>query len=105
MADGTIDSTYANSGQATYGILGFNVSFFSSVLLPDGKLVLGGTIAKSNKSDLLLVRLLPGGLPDSSFGVNGRVVRDAGSAEDHLSSLAIGPANSGKKRLLTDSIR
>jgi len=89
--DGTIDSTYANSGQATYGILGFNVSFFSSVLLPDGKLVLGGTIAKSNKSDLLLVRLLPGGLPDSSFGVNGRVVRDAGSAEDHLSSLAIGP--------------
>ncbi len=83
LPDGTLDSTF--------GTAGF-ISFFSGrdlVLLPDNKiLVLGSARDETDTVREAVVRLLPNGKADSSFGENGFVFtpiyKDRSSSYDHL---------------------
>jgi uncharacterized delta-60 repeat protein len=51
-----------------------------AVLQPDGKIVAAGFSGRyENNADFAIVRFLPGGGIDSSFGANGKVITDFGS--------------------------
>jgi len=56
-------------------------------LQPDGRLVLAG----SSGADVLLLRLLPDGRPDPSFGGAGRVVLDFDGGTDVATAVAVQP--------------
>lgn len=77
--DGTIDESFGNTGhvitQFENGIAFAN----TSAVLPDGKLILGGSLNYPTSpalTDMALARYHPNGTLDSTFGVNGKVVTD-----------------------------
>ncbi len=84
-ANGTLDSTFGNAGISKTVISGVNNNPTSMVLQPDGKIVLAGWGAATlttPKNKISLIRLLPSGIPDSSFGINGNVITSISSESD-----------------------
>ena len=66
--DGSVDTTFANHGE--WKSNDPNILAITQLLLqPDGKILLGG----SGSNGFKLVRLLPDGSYDNSFGINGKV--------------------------------
>lgn len=68
------------------------------VLQPDGKIIAGGgtsrpAVTTDNNpyvdEDLAVVRLLPNGNPDPSFGNNGRLIIDLGSSMDRVTDMTL----------------
>ncbi len=79
-ADGSLDPTFGSGGEVIddWGVGGGD-SPASLALLPDGRILVGGTafnIPPGGDSAVVLARYLPDGSPDPSFGSNGRVVVD-----------------------------
>lgn len=85
---------------STFGVNGFNASLDSNwhcdnlaiVLQQDGKILTGGPAfmpAMFPNNDFGLMRYLPNGTPDSSFGVNGKVVTSPDTNDAELYSLAV----------------
>ncbi|MEA2825963.1 MAG: hypothetical protein QOG43_402, partial [Actinomycetota bacterium] len=64
-AAGTLDATFGSAGVARLGTAGTAANALA--LLPDGRLVVVGGAS----GNVVLARLLPNGLPDPTFGVNG----------------------------------
>jgi uncharacterized delta-60 repeat protein len=71
---------------------------YAVALQPDGRIILGGSsntgggIGRIMGADnLALVRYLPNGLADSSFGEGGKVVVDAGAMQESIRALALQP--------------
>lgn len=59
--------------------IGYGVDkFWTLIIKPDGKILLGGTTQEpiNSSASLLLAQLLPDGLTDSEFGLDGIVVYD-----------------------------
>lgn len=75
---GQIDSSFGLNGVATTDILG-NYSYGNCLLVqPDNKFVIGGYFdnLKTGNYDLALVKYMPNGNVDSSFGTNGITTTD-----------------------------
>jgi uncharacterized delta-60 repeat protein len=80
---GTLDPTFGDGGVV---LLTYPSSSANSVVVqPDGKIVVGGYTAQS----LALVRLLPSGSPDSTFGTAGLVQVPLGDFGAIVSALAL----------------
>ena len=63
----------------------------SAALLPNGKIVVAGlTPAPGGTNDVLVMRLQPNGLPDTTFSGDGRATVDLGGA-DRATALALQP--------------
>ncbi|HEX8369973.1 MAG TPA: FG-GAP-like repeat-containing protein [Pyrinomonadaceae bacterium] len=77
-APGALDPTFAGGGLTpSLGANFFSASSFA--VQPDGKIIVGGVYSLSTEepfanAQFALVRYLPTGIIDSSFGTNGRVV-------------------------------
>jgi uncharacterized delta-60 repeat protein len=81
--DGTLDSTFGGDGKVSYGFKSTLCGRFSEAgdvaLQPDGRIVVGGTTGCSETVGALshpvvgIMRLEPNGVPDPTFGDNGRV--------------------------------
>lgn len=69
-APGDLDTTFGNGGMLTIGFGGTADYAHSSVLQADGKMIMLG----SSENVLTLVRLGTNGLPDFSFGYQGKTV-------------------------------
>lgn len=70
--DGKIDSTFSDNGVTTFPTSGAGLPTCIAVL-PDGKILSGGTEVGSNPgAKFLMCRLHPNGVVDSTFGVNGK---------------------------------
>ncbi|MFN0035425.1 MAG: T9SS type A sorting domain-containing protein [Saprospiraceae bacterium] len=70
--DGKIDSTFSDNGITTFPTPGSGLPTCISIL-PDGKILTGGTEVGSDPgAKFLICRLLPNGVVDSTFGVNGK---------------------------------
>jgi uncharacterized delta-60 repeat protein len=96
--DGTLDNTFGSGGVVITHLSdsssAYNKQFSVSalVLQPDGKLVVGGDTDANSGDDFALVRYLPDGMLDETFGTTGRVVTDAGGhVFDQLASLVLQP--------------
>jgi uncharacterized delta-60 repeat protein len=84
QADGTRDSGFASDGVATVDA-GLGDSRAQAVeLLPDGRILAAGQAGEQ----FALVRLLPGGQPDPSFG-DGGASYESPPASAHVSGLAL----------------
>lgn len=90
--DGSIDSSFGNSGKVTTD---FKASFdwaYALLLQPDGKIVVGGVTDASGSRDLALVRYNPDGSLDPGFGKGGRVIADLRPlSNDAIYGLALQP--------------
>lgn len=75
-ANGTIDNTFGNNGAVVADYLNQNDELFAAALQPDGKIVAagGGYFAPASQTNVLgfkIMRFLPSGARDTSFGTNG----------------------------------
>jgi uncharacterized delta-60 repeat protein len=70
-ADGLLDAGFGSGGIVTTQVEGVDSKAFGLVLQPDGKIVAGGDATSSTDSGSAVVRYLPNGSPDPSFGTGG----------------------------------
>ncbi|RMG23495.1 MAG: T9SS C-terminal target domain-containing protein [Bacteroidetes bacterium] len=90
---GTPDTSFGEEGYAFYRLgEGRGIQKARRLLLqPDGKIVMGGMVQQAAHFDFGVVRLLPGGRPDASFGREGRVTIDFEGGPDVLTGMALLP--------------
>lgn len=77
-AAGQLDAAFGQAGITTID-LGANERGEGLVILPDGRLVIGGYQETSGAGDFLLVRLTQNGWLDEAFGDGGRVLTEFGT--------------------------
>lgn len=90
-ADGSLDPSFGIGGQVNVPLpQGFEVG--GAALQPDGKVVIAGTYPSAPfvQRNFALVRLLPGGALDPSFGGGGLVSSDFGLIETGRSVIVLG---------------
>jgi uncharacterized delta-60 repeat protein len=91
-----LDQAFGNLGVALAGFDGSECYSTTSVLQPDGKVIIAGSAfaGQNNKYfttfSIVLIRLLPDGAVDPSFGANGIVTSNFGSSGE-WNDLAIQP--------------
>lgn len=91
LADGSLDQAYGENGYS----IPVEVGWGHAVLLPDKRIVLGGTFYYANYiQDFGMARLTAGGKMDSSFSGDGIQTTDFLSPYDFISGIAL--QNDGK---------
>lgn len=92
-ADGSLDVTFGSGGKTTTDFSGMRDEAYAALLLPDGRVVVGGTSGlDSEPGDFAIARYLPDGSLDSSFGVGGKLTTEFGPATfDQMQALAVQP--------------
>jgi uncharacterized delta-60 repeat protein len=81
-SDGSPDTSFGSDGKVLtdFGgvpITGANGVAFTPLILPNGKIVAGGTVSKADgKEAIALVRYTPEGSLDTSFGTGGKISTD-----------------------------
>jgi uncharacterized delta-60 repeat protein len=88
-SDGTLDTTFGNSGKVIQPIGSSNDFGRSLVIQPDGKILLGGTCYNGSNDDFCIARFNSDGTLDTTFGNSGKVIQPIGSSNDFGRSLAI----------------
>lgn len=78
---GALDPSFGAGGRVLAG----PGTFMAAAFQPDGRLVVAGT----DGADLLVVRFLPNGQPDPSFGGDGRATKDLGGIGDVGNALVV----------------
>ena len=74
LADGTLDTSFGDSGKVIPFVGGVWDSATSVVIQPDGKIVVAGSASEANVQECFaLVRLHPNGTLDNTFGNGGKV--------------------------------
>lgn len=87
--NGEPDNSFGTGGSVK--IIGIINQLSAMALLPDGKILVGGSgwVGSSTSLEFLLARLLPDGSPDSTAGTNGFVITDFDNSEDEAYALAV----------------
>jgi uncharacterized delta-60 repeat protein len=88
LPDGSLDTSFGTDGKVTTDLGSSDVAN-ALVVQPDGKLVAAGVTGKLAPIDFALVRYLPDGSLDHTFGVNGTVTTDFGSSNDGAEALVL----------------
>jgi uncharacterized delta-60 repeat protein len=88
--DGTLDPTFGAGGIVTTLVGDGNSEALGVALQPDGKIVAGGDAIDSNVNRSALVRYLPDGSLDTSFGTDG-IVLDTQAGENGFAGIALQP--------------
>jgi uncharacterized delta-60 repeat protein len=89
--NGTLDNSFGSSGKVIQPI-GSSLDYgYSLAIQPDGKILLGGACSNGRNRDFCIARFNSDGTLDTSFGTNGKVIQNIGSADDYGNSLAIQP--------------
>jgi len=80
LPDGTPDPTFDGDGLVTSDFGAYETGA-SVLVLADGRILLGGYREQGSAADFALVRYLPNGAVDTTFGNGGLVIADSGAAE------------------------
>ncbi len=100
---GSLDPTFGSGGivETNFGSNTNNFGFYDAALAPNGDIVVAGTIENFNgqESPCVIVRYLPTGVLDSSFGTGGVVTLEASSFAGLSGILAV--QSTGKILVLT----
>lgn len=90
MPNGALDTSFGNGGKVTTNVNSdFEDAAFGVAIQPDGMIVAAGY--SSNGADIAIVRYLPNGSLDPSFGYNGIVRTRLGNRGAFALALAIQP--------------
>jgi uncharacterized delta-60 repeat protein len=85
LKNGALDPSFGTGGKVTIDFGAGTQAFASAVLRqPDGNLVLTGTVHGAIGNDFAVVRLLPDGTLDPTFGTGGVVVTDLGASTNDI---------------------
>ena len=89
--DGSLDTGFGVSGLVTTDLTGDQDQAQALVIQPDGKIVLAGSVKRAIPyyRDFGLVRYLPDGTIDPSFGINGRVITDFNGGRDFAYAITL----------------
>ena len=90
-SDGTLDTTFGNSGKIIQPIGSSTDEGYSLTIQPDGKILLGGTCYNGSNNDFCIARFNSDGTLDTTFGNSGKVIQPIGSSNDFGRSLVIQP--------------
>jgi uncharacterized delta-60 repeat protein len=90
-ADGTLDSSFGSDGKVITSIRGYDDEGYDIAVQKDRKIVVAGVSYRKNpeQSDLAVVRYLPGGKLDKTFGKNGKVLTRIRNDRNLASAIAI----------------
>lgn len=88
--DGSLDPTFGVNGRVK-GLLNGSGEAKAVLTQPDGKVVIAGAAYGSTGSDMALLRLLPDGTLDPSFGSNGVVTTSFFSADEIANAVILQP--------------
>lgn len=69
--NGNLDAGFGSKGTITIASNGANIQFYTAALQADGKILIGGRIYSPDKTGAFIMRLLPDGQMDASFGTEG----------------------------------
>lgn len=89
--NGVLDSTFGINGLVTTNIGVSDDYSYTIAIQSDDKIIMGGYTRISPFPDFCLVRYLPNGILDTSFGVNGIVTTDFAGSTDEGIDMAIQP--------------
>jgi uncharacterized delta-60 repeat protein len=79
LPDGSIDPSFAQNGVSTFSITDGSDNARKLALQSDGKIVVAGEASGGTSNGLILVRYLPNGTLDNTFGNNGIVILAIGN--------------------------
>lgn len=90
---GVIDNSFGNGGIVTTAMGNGNGQGWSMAVQDDWSIVVGGfqTNGNGTDSDFAIIRYLPNGAIDNSFGINGKVITPMGPGDDVIYSIALQP--------------
>ncbi len=90
---GNLDATFGTNGLVVAPVGTGNDQAYAVALQSDGKiLVAGNTFTNTtDQEDFFLMRYLPNGTLDASFGTNGKVTTDFGASDDGAKAVAVQP--------------
>jgi uncharacterized delta-60 repeat protein len=90
--DGSLDGSFGTGGKVATDLGTTFLEAAESVKIQaDGKIVVAGYTFVGSRSEFALVRYNSDGTLDSTFGTGGKVLTDAGSANDTVTGLEIQP--------------
>lgn len=91
LNDGSLDTTFGESGTMRVAVSAES-NYASSVRLQDdGKIVAVGNLWMGSSNDIAVVRLMPDGTPDYSFGTGGHTTAYLNGGDDQGFGVAIQP--------------
>jgi uncharacterized delta-60 repeat protein len=88
---GTIDNSFGTGGKVSTSVGDGNSEAWSMAVQSDWSIVVGGFMYNGSDSDFALIRYMPNGDLDNTFGNNGVVTSNLGSGSDVIYSIAIQP--------------
>lgn len=84
-----IDSTFGANGQRQFGFAGSGQDAAAALLLPDGKILMGGYSSQNAINQFTIVRLTAAGAIDASFGNAGQAQVNTGVKSEFIHALAL----------------
>jgi uncharacterized delta-60 repeat protein len=104
LPDGSLDPAFGNAGRVVVALSTGTDRAHAVALQPDGRIVVGGTTLVNTSTtgqDFALLRLMPDGTLDNSFGSGGKVVTamQPSSNSDTIYALAL-PVVDGEQRIV-----
>lgn len=90
-SNGFIDTGFGQNGKLQLGITYPELAIKNLQLLPDGRIILAGNFNTTSDSGAFVLRLLPDGTPDPTFGQNGLLEPPAWLNKGQLEQLALQP--------------
>lgn len=91
-SNGTLDSSFGTGGKVITPVGTSSDIIYSMVLMPDGKIVAGGTSRVGTLNNFAVARYNSNGTLDTSFGTNGFIVHPFGTATASFGALLYVPS-------------
>lgn len=91
LSDGTLDASFGDSGSLIAGLQDFASRGSALALQDDGKILLAATVDNGINYDYGVLRMLPNGTPDSTFGEDGWVLADFGTSFETANAVGVQP--------------
>jgi len=92
LPDGTLDTSFGNSGKVSTAIGPRNDYARGVVLQPDGRIIVAGTCATDTDTDKFCVaRYLADGATDTTFNTTGKIITAIGSGSDMAATVSLQP--------------
>ena len=89
--DGSLDSSFGNSGKAIADFANQTDRAYSVTIQSDGKILIGGITYNGNQTDAALVRYNSNGSLDTTFGNGGKVSTNFEGKSEWIESIAVQP--------------
>ena len=91
--DGTLDNTFGTGGIVNIDFYGNEDEAECLTILPDNKILVGGIATLTTNHKFAMVRLLPDGSLDHTFGSEGKIWTAMQDSSDFVNSIAVQPDN------------